>query len=61
MSKRKNPVIEEFKTIQTKERRLNKDIQRFREENPNYEIFNVSVSGTGGHLGGTFFRINSIL
>ncbi len=48
MSKRKNPVIEEFKTIQTKERRLNKDIQRFREENPNYEIFNVSVSGTGG-------------
>ena len=53
MSKKKDIVIEEFKTLKTKEGYLNRDIQRFRGENPNYEIFNVSISGTGGQYGGT--------
>ncbi len=45
--------MEEFKTFRTTRKKLNKDIQKFRIENPNYEVFNITASGTGGEMGGT--------
>jgi len=51
MSKKYN---EEFLIQRSKnEKKLNSDIQKFREEHPNYEIFNISASGTGGQYGGS--------
>ncbi|KKK44236.1 MAG: hypothetical protein Lokiarch_19790 [Candidatus Lokiarchaeum sp. GC14_75] len=45
--------MEEFKTLRTTQKKLNKDIQKFRIENPNYEVYNITTSGTGGEMGGT--------
>ena len=46
--------MEEFKISRSKSAsKLNKDIEEFRIENPSYEIFNISASGTGGQMGGT--------
>ena len=46
--------MDEFIILRSKgEKKLNKDIQKFREENPNYEIFNINVGGTEGSFMGT--------
>lgn len=43
--------MDEFKTMRpTKPKHLNEDIQQFRTENPNYEIFNISAGGDSGWL-----------
>ncbi len=39
--------IEEFKVLVCKKSKLNKDIAKFRIENPNYEIYNISALGSG--------------
>ena len=46
MSKIEYP--EEFKIFLTNREEINRDIYHFRTQNPNYEIFNISVAGTGG-------------
>jgi len=46
--------MEEFIVSRSRnERKLNRDIAQFREYNPDYEVFNITASGTGGHMGGT--------
>jgi len=45
--------MEEFEIIKCKEKNLNKEIDVFRQEHPNYEIFTISAFGTGGAYGGT--------
>jgi len=45
--------MEEFKTLRTTRKRLNKEIERFRIEHPQYEVYNISAAGTGGKMGGT--------
>ena len=35
--------MDEFIPMQTKKKNLNKSIQEFRRENPNYEIFNITA------------------
>ena len=44
---------DEFKILKCKEKNLNKEIVKFRVENPNYEVFNITAFGTGGQAGGT--------
>ncbi len=39
--------IEEFKVLVCKKSKLNKDIAKFRIDNPNYEIYNISALGSG--------------
>lgn len=47
-------MSEEFLVQRSKNaQKLNKDIGKFREEHPNYEVFTISASGTGGQMGGT--------
>jgi hypothetical protein len=53
MGNEKMTYPEEFKIQTTTLRRLNKNIYKFRLENPDYEIFNISISGTGGQYGGS--------
>lgn len=45
----KEKVSEEFKIVSTTYKSINKDISKFRLENPDYEIFTISA---GGIIGG---------
>jgi len=38
---------EEFKVLKCKERVLNKEISKFRIENPNYELYTISAADVG--------------
>ncbi len=53
MGKDKQVYPEEFKIMRTSLKKLNKDVYNFRMENPDYEIFTMSIAGTGGQMGGT--------
>lgn len=44
---------EEFVITYSKRKKLNINIAEFREINPNYEVFNITMAGTGGQMGGT--------
>ena len=46
----KEKVSEEFKIVSTTYKSINKDISKFRLENPDYEIFTISA---GGIIGGS--------
>ena len=48
-----NREQDEFIVLYCKKKELNQFISRFRIVNPEYKVFNISVAGTGGALGGT--------
>ena len=48
--------MDEFIVTKSKKNNLNKDIQEFRIENPNYEIFNISAVA-GGEMSHKFWVI----
>ena len=53
MGKGKISYPEEFLIQQTSWKHLNRDVYKFRQEHPDYEVFTISISGTGGQMGGT--------
>ena len=57
--------MDEFNVIDTKKKNLNKTIQQFRKENPEYEIYNISTQrfdslGFGGVRFWVIWRLKNL-
>ena len=44
---------DEYIVMYTKKSKLNENIQEFKNNYSQYEIFTITISGTGGQMGGT--------